>query len=58
VDPEKIQVIREWLELKNVEEVRSFMGLSGYYKRFITWFSRISHFLAKEGEEIAMDRRM
>jgi hypothetical protein len=35
VDPEKIEAIREWSALKNVEEVRSFMGLAGYYKRFI-----------------------
>jgi hypothetical protein len=43
VDPEKIDVIREWSTLKNVIEVRSFMGLSGYYKRFIAWFSRIAY---------------
>jgi hypothetical protein len=43
VDPEKIEVIREWSMPKNVMEVRSFMGLDGYYRRFITGFSRISH---------------
>jgi hypothetical protein len=30
VDPEKIEAIREWSALKNVTEVRSFMGLDGY----------------------------
>jgi hypothetical protein len=43
VDPQKIEAIREWLALKNVKEVRSFMGLPGYYKIFIEGFSKIAH---------------
>jgi hypothetical protein len=35
VDPEKIEAIREWLAPKNITEVKSFMGLAGYYRRFI-----------------------
>jgi hypothetical protein len=31
VDPEKVEAIREWSVPKNVTEVRSFMGLVGYY---------------------------
>jgi hypothetical protein len=53
VDPEKIEAIKEWSTPKNVTEVRSFMGLTGYYKRFIGGFSRINSphdFLAKVGE--------
>jgi hypothetical protein len=43
VDPEKIEAIKEWSVPKNVIEVRLFMGLVGYYRRFIGGFSRIAH---------------
>jgi hypothetical protein len=43
MDPENIEVIKGWKKIKNVIEVKSFMGLAGYYKRFIAGFSRISH---------------
>jgi hypothetical protein len=32
VDPEKIEVIREWIVPRNVIEFRSFMGLTSYYE--------------------------
>jgi hypothetical protein len=43
VDLENIEAIREWSGKKNVKEVRSFMGLAGYYRIFIEGFSKISH---------------
>jgi hypothetical protein len=43
VDLDKVKEIREWPTLRNVTKVRSFMGLEGYYKRFIKGFSKIAH---------------
>jgi hypothetical protein len=43
MDPEKVEAIREWSSPRNVAEVRSFMGLAGYYKRFVIGFSKIAH---------------
>ena len=39
VDPKKIEVIIEWKPSRNVTEVRSFMRLAGYYRRFVKGFS-------------------
>jgi hypothetical protein len=43
MDPKKIETIIEWSVPRNVAEVKSFMGLDGYYIRFIVGFSRIAH---------------
>ena len=39
VNPKKIEVIIEWKPPRNVTEVRSFLGLTGYYRRFVKGFS-------------------
>jgi hypothetical protein len=38
---EKVKAIMEWPVPKNAHEVRSFMGLVGYYQRFVEGFSKI-----------------
>ena len=39
VDPRKKEVILEWKPLRSVTKVRCFLGLAGYYKRFVKGFS-------------------
>jgi hypothetical protein len=42
VDPAKVEAIMEWPVLTNVSEVRSFMGLAGYYRWFAEGFLKIA----------------
>ena len=43
VDPNKIEAIMNWPTQRNVIDVRSYMGLGGYYGRFIEGFSKVAH---------------
>ncbi len=43
LEPKKIKAIMEWPALKNVDDIRSFMGLVSYYRRFIRNISNIGY---------------
>ena len=47
VDPQKIEAVVNWKSPKNVSEVRSFLGLAGYYRKFVEGFSKIAAPLTK-----------
>ena len=42
VDPQKIEAIVNWQPPTNVTEIRSFLGLAGYYRKFVEGFSKIA----------------
>ena len=47
VDPRKIKAMVIWKPPKNVSEIRSFLGLVGYYRKFVEGFSKIAAPLTK-----------
>ena len=47
VDPTKIEAVVNWKPPRNVTEVRSFLGLAGYYRRFVRVFSIIASLTTK-----------
>lgn len=47
VDPTKISAVTNWPILKNVLEMMSFLGLAGYYQKFLKEFSKIVEPLTK-----------
>jgi hypothetical protein len=60
VDPSKVRDVLNWSPPKNVPEIRSFLGLAGYYCRFIEGFSKIVKpltTLLEKGKEFKWDEK-
>jgi hypothetical protein len=47
VDPSKVQDVLTWNAPMSVSDIQSFLGLAGYYRRFIEEFSKISKPMTK-----------
>jgi hypothetical protein len=60
VDPSKVQEVMDWKPPTSVHQIRSFLGLAGYYRRFIPDFSRIAKpmtELLKKGVKFLWDQK-
>jgi len=47
VNPSKVQSVLDWQAPKTIKEVRGFLGMAGYYRRFIEGFSKIARPMTK-----------
>ena len=47
VDPEKVEDVMSQERLKSIFEIRGFLGLAGYYRRFIEEFSRLDALMTR-----------
>ncbi|GKA90192.1 putative reverse transcriptase domain-containing protein [Tanacetum coccineum] len=47
VDPDKIESIKDWASPKTLTKIHQFLGLAGYYRRFIEGFSKIAKPMTK-----------
>ncbi|GJV28848.1 putative reverse transcriptase domain-containing protein [Tanacetum coccineum] len=47
MDPAKIKSVKDWASPKSATEIRQFLGLAGYYRRFIEGFSKIAKPMTK-----------
>ena len=55
VDPEKVKAVISWERLMSVFDIRSFLGLDGYYRRFIEEFFRLAPMTRLTRKEVKFD---
>jgi hypothetical protein len=46
-DPAKVKAVQDWPALHNVHDIRSFLGLTNYYQRFVSQYSQIALLLTQ-----------
>ena len=44
-DPDKIKLVTDWPPPRNLKEVRSFVGLFSYYRRYVKDFAKVAELL-------------
>ena len=57
MDPKKVEAIVNWEQPKNVIKIRSFLGLIGYYRRFVEHFSLLSAPLTRRRVKFEWDEK-
>jgi len=60
MEREKVDRVLSWLEPKNVKDIRKFLGLTNYYRRFIKNFAQVARpmnmYVDKKGHEMAVGK--
>nr|GFB02671.1 putative reverse transcriptase domain-containing protein [Tanacetum cinerariifolium] len=52
LDPTKLESVKDWASPKTPTEIRRFLGLDGYYQRFIEGFSKIAKSMTKLTQKV------
>ena len=55
-DPEKVECVQNWKIPECVTEIRSFLGLASYYKRFILEYAQRADKVDGEGQAVYLER--
>jgi len=58
MEEEKVDGVLSWPEPKNVKDVRKFLGLVNYYRRFIKDFAQVTRPMNKERCKVAVESRI
>lgn len=56
-DPEKLSAVTDWPVPTTIRQVRAFLGLAGYYRRFVSNFARIARPLSQLLTGIKVDKK-